>query len=249
MRILAVHAHPDDIETLAAGTLALLSLAGHAVTIATLTAGECGSVEDEPAATARIRQGEAASAAALIGAAYRCAGLPDLGVFNDDPARRRTTELVRAAAPDIVIAPAPADYHPDHEAASLLVRDACFAASAPGYRTGEAAPLDAIPALYFVEPIGGRDREGVAFAPDFAVDITATMATKRRMLEQHRSQIAWLARQHGIKDFTAGVAAQSARRGAAFGVAFAEGFRQYRHAPYPREGRLQALLGGALLTP
>src|ERR1700735_3009771 len=129
--ILAVHAHPDDIEHPAAGALATLAAGGPAIRIATLTAGECGSAETDLAATGRIRKAEAAAAAALIGADYRCADLPDLGVFNDDPSRRAVTELIRWAAPDIVIAASPADYHPDHEAASVLVRDACFASSVP----------------------------------------------------------------------------------------------------------------------
>src|SRR6185437_9251497 len=93
--ILAIHAHPDDIETLAAGTLALLAECGHRIVIATATAGEGGATETSPEETARIRIAEAAAAAALIGAEYRCAGLPDLGVFNDDAGRRRITEVVR----------------------------------------------------------------------------------------------------------------------------------------------------------
>ncbi|MDB5479686.1 MAG: family carbohydrate esterase [Caulobacteraceae bacterium] len=246
--ILAVHAHPDDVETLAAGTLAILARLGHAITIATLTAGECGSVEDDAAETARIRRREAATAAAMIGAAYDCVGLPDLGVFNDDASRRAVTELLRRKGPEIVITSAPADYHPDHEATSLLVRDACFAASAPGYRTGEASPLPGIPHLYFMDPIGARDRDGVPARPDFGVDIGGVMETKRRMLSAHQSQKSWLLKQHGITDFTAGMEAQSARRGRDFGVAFAEGFRHYRHPPYPRDPLLQALLG-AILTP
>src|SRR5579872_1429708 len=123
--ILALHAHPDDIETLAAGTLALLAQLGHRIAIVTATAGDCGSAETGPEETARIRQREAAAAAAVIGAEYRCAGLSDLAVFNDDVSRRKITELVRWARPDVVITSAPADYHPDHEATSILVRDAC----------------------------------------------------------------------------------------------------------------------------
>ena len=129
--ILAFHAHPDDIEHLAAGALALLAKDGHRITIATATAGEGGSTEHGPEETARIREAEAAASAAIIGAAYRCVGLADLAVFNDDASRRRVTETVRLVAPDIVITASPADYHPDHEATSALVRDACFAASVP----------------------------------------------------------------------------------------------------------------------
>jgi LmbE family N-acetylglucosaminyl deacetylase len=246
-RILAVHAHPDDIETLAAGTLAILAGRGHEITVATLTAGECGSVEDDPARTARVRTREAAEAASMIGAAFHWAGLADLGIFNDDASRRAVTELLRRNRPEIVITSAPADYHPDHEATSLLVRDACFAASAPGYRTGEAPPLPAIPHLYFMDPIGGRDREGVPARLDFAVDIGAVMERKRRMLSAHQSQKDWLLKQHGVTDFTAGMEAQSARRGRDYAVAFAEGFRHYRHPPYPHGPLLQSLLQGVLL--
>ncbi|HEX3920241.1 MAG TPA: PIG-L family deacetylase [Caulobacteraceae bacterium] len=244
--ILAVHAHPDDIETLGAGTLALLAAQGHRIVIATATAGEGGAVETTPEETARIRMAEAAAAAAVIGADYRCADFPDLGVFNDDASRRRMTELVRAAQADIVITAAPVDYHPDHEAVSVLVRDACFASSVPNYRTGPAAVLAAIPHLYFMDPIGGRDREGLRIRPDFGVDITPVFEIKRRMLLAHASQVAWVAKQHGIADYTGSMQAWGRRRGRDFGVEYAEGFRHYRHEPYPRTPALEELLGDAV---
>jgi N-acetylglucosamine malate deacetylase 1 len=245
--ILAVHAHPDDIEHLAAGTLAILAGKGHTVRIATLTAGECGSAETDLAATGRIRKAEAAAAAGLIGADYRCADLPDLGVFNDDPSRRAVTELIRWATPDLVIAASPADYHPDHEAASQLTRDACFAASVPNYRTGLAKALEAIPHLYFMDPIGGRDREGRKVVADFGADIAGGFALKQRMLSAHVSQAEWVARQHGIADHLGSMEAWSRRRGRDFARPLAEGFRQYRHEPYPKTPALQDLLGDALL--
>ena len=247
--ILAIHAHPDDIETLGAGALALLAKAGHAVTLVTLTAGEGGATDTTPAETARIRKAEATAAAAIIGANYRCGDLPDLGVFSDDASRRRVTELIRWARPDMVITSSPADYHPDHEATSQLVRDACFASSVPNYRTGEVRALDAIPHLYFMDPIGGRDRDGVPVVPEFGADIAAVFETKRAMLAAHESQIRWVARQHGIPDQVASLEKWARRRGRDFGVEMAEGFRQYRHQPYPNTPLLQELLGQALLTP
>ncbi|MBL8772090.1 MAG: PIG-L family deacetylase [Phenylobacterium sp.] len=247
-RILAVHAHPDDIEMLAAGALALLARSGHHVTLVTATAGDCGSAEHEPQETARIRMAEAAEAAALIGADYRCLGLPDLGVFSDDPTRRRVTELLREVRPDVVIASSPVDYHPDHEAIGLLVRDACFAAPVPNYRTGDAAPLEGIPHLYLCDPIGGHDRTGGRVDPEFGADVAAAFETKRAMLACHRSQAAWVAKQHGIDDHGASMEAWTRRQGRLFGVELAEGFRQYRHQPYPTTPRLQELLGGALLA-
>ena len=231
--ILAIHAHPDDVELLIAGTLTLLAKAGHRVAIVTATAGEGGAIGCSAAETAAIRRREAAASAALIGARYECLGLPDLGVFNDDPARRAITGAVRAAAPDLVLAPSPADYHPDHEAVSALARDACFAAAVPNYPAGAAPPLDAVPHLYFVDPVGGRDREGARVAAEFGVDIGEVMATKRAMLACHASQVDWEARQHAIADPVAEMEAWSRRRGAEFGAALRRGPAPLSRPPVP----------------
>jgi len=246
-RILAVHAHPDDSEMLCAGTLALLAKQGHHITIATLTAGDCGSVEMTAAETGKVRRKEAAAAAAIIGADYVCAGFGDLCVFNDDASRRRTTELLRTARPDIVITAAPADYHPDHEETSMLVRDAAFAASVPNYQTGVAPALAAIPHLYFMDPIEGRDRSGTSIVPDFCVDVTAFFEKKRAMLAAHASQRNWVLKQHQVDDYLGAMERWTAKRGAQFSVAYAEGFRQYTDTPYPRGKLLQELVGSTLL--
>src|ERR1700761_7314017 len=201
--ILAIHAHPDDIETLGAGTLALLATKGHRITIATMTAGDCGATDTSLEETARIRRAEAAAAAALIGADYHCVGRPE-----------------------IVITGSPADYHPDHEATSILVRDACFAAPVPNYKTGPSAVLETIPHLYFMDPIEGRDRTGLKIMPEFGVDISAQIATKRAMLEKHVSQFGWVAKQHDLDDYTGAMDRFSIKRGEMFGVAYAEGYRQ-----------------------
>jgi len=167
--------------------------------------------------------------------------------YADDRSRRAVTELIRWAAPEVVIAASPADYHPDHEAASELARDACFAASVPNYRTGPAAALATIPHLYFMDPIGGRDRQGQRIVADFGVDIAGGFALKQQMLSAHVSQAQWVARQHGIADHLGSMEAWSRRRGRDFGAPFGEGFRQYRHEPYPKAPRLQALLGAAVV--
>jgi len=156
--ILAVHAHPDDLDILAEGTLRLLGDAGHVVVLATATAGEGGSAEFDPAETGRIRQAEAAASAALLKASYYCLGFSDLGVFNDDTSRRAVTELLRTVRPDLVITASPVDYHPDHEAISVLVRDACFAGPVANYRTGPARALEGIPA--FTSPTLSADATG-----------------------------------------------------------------------------------------
>ncbi len=246
MRIVCIHAHPDDAEILAGGTLALLAESGHSITIVSMTPGDCGSTVHGAEEIAAIRRKEAAQSASLIGAGYVCAEFRDMAIFNTDDARRRVTELIRKARPDIVLTAAPVDYHCDHEATSVLVIDACFAASAPNYATTalDAAPaLAAIPHVYLVDSIGGVDRFGAAVEPDFVVDVTTTFETKRRMLATHASQREWLKKQHGIADPVEAMERWTRARGALVGIDFGEGFRRYAGHPYPESPLLEELLG------
>src|SRR4051795_9988017 len=71
-RILAIHAHPDDVEFQCAGTLALLCQRGCHVIIATMTPGDCGTAEYDAETISAIRRAEAKAAADLIGAEYHC---------------------------------------------------------------------------------------------------------------------------------------------------------------------------------
>lgn len=248
-RVLAIHAHPDDVENLCAGTLALLKGLGHRITIATVTAGDCGAIDTDNETTARIRKGEAAAAARIIGAEYMCLDVPDLSVFVNDPTRRKVTEAIRIAQPQLVITASPVDYHPDHEATSALVRDACFAAPVPNYKTGTAKILADIPHLYFCDPIAGRDRDNNKVMAEFAVDVAPFFELKKAMLREHESQAAWEKKQHGLDDYVEAMAAWTKRRGRHFGIGFAEGFRQYRTHPYPSTPLLQELVGGVLVSP
>lgn len=245
-RILAIHAHPDDVEILAGGTMALLARSGHDLTIVTMTPGDCGSAELGPDAIAEIRRNEAAAAAALIGARYRCAEFRDLSIFSDDSSRRRIVEILRWARPDVVLTAAPVDYMADHEATSALVRDGCFAAPAKNYATGQteaSPPLAAIPHLYYMDPIGGVDLEDRPAAADFFVDVSRTFAVKREMLAKHASQREWLFRHHGIDDYLDTMERWTRSAGARGCIELAEGFRHYRGHPYPQTPLLEELLG------
>jgi LmbE family N-acetylglucosaminyl deacetylase len=216
------------------------------VTIATMTPGDCGSAEHDCETIAEIRRNEAKAAAALIEADCLCLEFRDLAIFNDDDSRRRVTEALRRTRPDLILTAPPVDYLCDHEMTSLLVRDACFAASCPNYTTRQwepAPPLSKIPHLYFVDALEGNDREGHPLSVDFYVDISNVFDVKRRMLACHASQREWLLRQHGMDEYLESQAKWSAHRGAEIGVAQAEGFRQYRGHPYPQDNLLLRLLG------
>src|SRR5438445_1147052 len=127
--VLAILAHPDDAEFLCAGTLIRLKREhGFDVHIASMTPGDCGSAEHDSQAIARIRRGEGAAAAALIGATYHCLEEMDLLVFYSDRAMEKVTRLLRLVQPSIVLTHSPADYMLDHEMTSTIVRAAAFAA-------------------------------------------------------------------------------------------------------------------------
>ncbi|HEY2251370.1 MAG TPA: PIG-L family deacetylase [Planctomycetaceae bacterium] len=246
-RILAIHAHPDDVEFQCAGTLARLKQAGCTIMIATMTAGDCGSAELCPAEISRIRRAEARAAADLLGADYMCLEFHDLAIVHDNDGRRRVTEAVRQARPDIVLTAPPVDYMSDHEMTSRLVRDACFGASAPNYMTQQwepAPPLGRIPHLYYVDAIEGIDYFGHPISPEFVVDVSATFDLKLKMLACHASQREWLMRQHGIDEYIESCKKWSGKRGSEIGVAFGEAFIQHKGHPYPHDNALVELLAG-----
>ncbi len=244
MRIASIHAHPDDAEILAGGTLALLSKLRHEIVIVTLSAGDCGSMLHAPDEIASIRKAEAAASAALIGATYRWGGFRDLSIFSDDASRRLVTALLRDLRPDIVLTAAPRDYLSDHEATSQLVRDACFAAPIPNYAAPtESAPLAAIPHLYFMEPIDAAESR---VSPDFTVNVASAMETKRAMLAAHQSQRQWLRQQHGMDDYIRQMEDWTRACGARAGTVWGEAFRHYKVHPYPQQPLLQQLLSDYL---
>jgi LmbE family N-acetylglucosaminyl deacetylase len=216
-----------------------------------MTPGDGGSSDLPPDAIAAVRRKEAAQSAALIGATYQCAEFRDLAIFNDDSSRRRVVELLRRVQPALILTSSPVDYLCDHEATSQLIRDACFAAPVPNYRTGvvdPAPPLAAIPHLYFMDAIGGVDREGRPVPPDFFVDVSAHFATKKAMLAEHRSQREWLFRHHGIDDYLELMERWTRENGLRAGVEFAEGFRRYKGHPYPQSPLLEDLLGTLVIA-
>jgi LmbE family N-acetylglucosaminyl deacetylase len=244
-RILAIHAHPDDVEFQCAGTLARLGKLGHHITIATMTAGDCGSAELGPAEISNVRRQEARAAADLLGADYFCLEFQDLGIVHDNDCRRRVTEALRRARPDIVLTAPPVDYMCDHEMTSRLVRDACFAAPVPNYKTLQWEPavrLNQIPHLYYVDAIEGIDYFGNPQKPEFIVDVSTTFELKLKMLACHASQRNWLFQQHGIDEYLESCKKWSAKRGKEIGVAFGEAFVQHQGHPYPHDNLLSALL-------
>ena len=175
--ILAIGAHPDDIELIAGGTLARAQMLGRSTAILDLAAGEMAS-----RGTPELRAKEAASAAKVMGVTAReNAGFPDGGIQNTPQTRAKVALVIRRLQPKVVITHSLHGRHPDHPIVAQLVRDACFVAGlkkiepdTPAYR-----PLKVIHALSFRE-----DNQ----KPTFVVDISESFDRKLQAIACYKSQ-------------------------------------------------------------
>jgi N-acetylglucosamine malate deacetylase 1 len=219
VRVLAVGAHPDDLEILCGGTLARYVREGHAVTMCHASGGDRGSFTGTREEVARTRAGEARRAAEIAGADYVSLGLSDAEIAAGDPRQRRLViDLVRDARPDVIITHAPTDYMSDHNEISKLVFDCSFHATLPLLET-ERPHHDAVTPIYYMDTLMGLD-----FTPTEYVDISETIDTKVAMLEAHASQLTWLRERDGV-DIVANMKTVAAYRGLQCSVPYAEGFR------------------------
>ena len=241
--VLAIMAHPDDVEFTCAGTLALLQQRGWEIHIATLTAGDAGSEELDPAEISRIRRHEAAASAALLSGEYHCLECQDGFIAYDRPTLLKVIRVVREARPAIVFAPSPSDYLVDHEIVSALVRTAVFFGGVPNVKTAPFAPHGPVPCLFYADAVGAADQYGAALKPSFVVDISETIEIKAQMLSCHRSQRDWLQKQHGIDEYLRIMREMSSQCGQLAEAEFGEGFRQHLGHGYPRINQLELELG------
>jgi LmbE family N-acetylglucosaminyl deacetylase len=242
--ILSLMAHPDDAEFLCAGTMArLVAEHGWEAHIATMTPGDAGSAELGPEKIARVRREEGRKAAALIGGAFHCVEERDMRVFYCEPTLEKVVRLFREVRPHVVITHSPTDYLLDHEVTSTLGRAAAFDAPMRNVFMGHGHVMDAIPHLYYADPIEGKDMLGRDVEPAFCIDIGTTLELKAEMLCCHASQREWLLKHHGLDEYVAAMRDWAAARGRECGVAAAEGFRQHLGHGYPQDNLLGELLG------
>ena len=224
MRVLAVGAHPDDIEVLCAGTLARYAKEGHHVTMAYVMNGNMGHMVIPADELAEIRREEARRAAEVIGADFIWMGIDDELIVDDIPTRMKFVEMVRQARPDVVLTHYPEDYIMGHRRTSSLVFEGTFLASVPHAET-ESPVHDRVPPIFHMDT-----PTGMGFLPTEWVDITETMETKKEMLLQHQSQLKWL-KDHDDIDVVETMTAAARYRGLQVGVGYAEGFRQVLQWP------------------
>jgi LmbE family N-acetylglucosaminyl deacetylase len=230
LRVLAVGAHPDDIELGCAGTLARCVQRGDEVTVAVICRGDTASTGLDPEELSAVRSREAQESARVLGAQIIHIGLPDYGVGINNHVRRIFIDIVRKTNPDAVLTHYSKDYSLDHNNTFALMRDATLAATVRNVIT-DLEPIPKIPKLYMMEPFGGH-----GFLPTEYVDITETFKIKLKMLECHRSQMEWVKTRGGM-DFAEYIQTVARFRGYQCQVRYAEGFRPddtWAHVPAER---------------
>lgn len=178
--ILAIGVHPDDVELGCAGTLIKHINMGYKVGILDLTHGELGT-----RGTGELRLVEAENAKNIIGAAVRInLGLKDGFFQNDEANQLKIIEIIRKYKPDVLLANAPDDRHPDHGRAAQLTYDAYFLAGLPKIETTfEGINQQSWRPKSFYHYIQAK-----YLKPDFVVDVSPYFEQKMESIFAYKSQ-------------------------------------------------------------
>jgi len=224
MKVLAIGAHPDDIELLCAGTLSLCRKRGDEVTICHACNGNKGSLEYSSEEIARIRRKEAIASAEVIGAKSIWGGFADGEIVVDLKSRIQVIDIIRQSDPDLIITHSPSDYHSDHINISKLVFEATYLACIKLWETNYPG-TSKIPVLYYMDTLAG-----VNFIPNEYVDVSETIGDKVSMMLKMESQLSFLKEMHNT-DAEEFIKIVAKYRGFQAGVPYAEAFAQQKMYP------------------
>ena len=189
LRVIAFGAHPDDCDGRAGGLAAKYAAAGHLVKFVSVTNGDAGHHEQGGGALAKRRRAEALEAGRRIGIEYEVLDNHDGELLPTLEVRRQIIRKIREWQADIVLAPRPNDYHPDHRNTGILVQDAAYTVTVPNLVTDAPALRKNPVFLYFAD----RFTRPQPFRPDVVVAIDDVIDKKIDMLDAHVSQMyEWL---------------------------------------------------------
>lgn len=249
--VLAIAAHPDDIEFVMGGTLLLLGSNGWELHYLNLSTGNLGSTTRSPAKTAQVRRREARAAAQELGAVWHAPFCNDLEIFYDGRTLRRLAAVIRAVAPDAILTHSPQDYMEDHMNTCRLAVTAGFVRAMPGYQTvPKTRPVQKPVTIYHANPHGLRDGLRRRVHPGAFVDTTTVQQRKSSALQCHRSQDQFLDATQGMSSYLQTMDDLSREVGALSGrFVHAEGWRRHLHWGFcgPDDDPLRAALGDRYL--
>ncbi len=220
--LLAIGAHPDDVELACSGTLLRHLGLGYTVGLLDLTLGELGT-----RGSAERRTAEAMEAARRMGAAFRTQLDLGDGFFEvEESALKAVVQVIRACQPTLVLANAPLDRHPDHARGAELVKRAAFLS---GLRRIETIGPDGLPQEAWRPKATYHYIQDEHLKPDVVVDISDYLEEKLALIKTFRSQFY---DPHSDepdspisgKDFLEFIVARAQDMGRPAGYAYAEGW-------------------------
>ena len=174
--VLAIGAHPDDVDMIAGGTVAKLVSRGKSVTILDLTRGEMGT-----RGTPELRREEALAAAKVLGVTDRIQlDLGDGRLEDNAESRRQLIEIIRELRPTVVMGHHWEDLHPDHIAAGWLLRSVMYPCGFANYPAG-GEPFRPSEFLFFMAHL--------PFTPSFVVETTGFQERKIEAVKCFASQL------------------------------------------------------------
>ena len=189
VRIIMIGAHPDDCDLKGGGTAAIFSSLGYAVKFVSVTNGDAGHQSQRGIELAKRRKAEATEAGRRLGITYDVLDNHDGTLVPSLEVRLQLIKEIREWNADIVIAPRPNDYHPDHRYTGILVQDAAYMVGVPNIAPGT-PPLKKNPVFLYFQDFFQRPNP---FRPDIAIDISTTINQKIMALDAHQSQVyEWL---------------------------------------------------------
>jgi LmbE family N-acetylglucosaminyl deacetylase len=190
LRIIAFGAHPDDCDNRFAGIATKLAARGHAVKFVSVTNGDAGHQSEGGGALAKRRRAEAAESGRRLGIAeYVTLDNHDGQLMPTVEVREQIIRLIREWKADIVLAPRPVDYHPDHRYTGVLIQDAAYMVMVPNIAPDTPALRKNPTFLYFEDGF----QKPQPFHPDLAIDISDVWNKKVDSLDAHASQYyEWL---------------------------------------------------------
>jgi LmbE family N-acetylglucosaminyl deacetylase len=189
LNIIAFGAHPDDCDQRAGGVGAMFAALGHRVRFVAVTNGDAGHQTQGGGALAARRRAEAQEAGRRIGVDYVVLDNHDGELLPTLDVRAQIIRQIRLWNADLVLAPRPNDYHPDHRYTGILVQDAAYMVVVPNVAPDTPALRRNPVFMYFQDNF----QKPQPFAPDVAVAIDEVIEKKIDMLDAHVSQMyEWL---------------------------------------------------------
>ena len=188
IRVIMIGAHPDDCDLKGGGTAAMFASLGCAVKFVSVTNGDAGHQTQGGGALAKRRMSEAKEAGKRFNVVYDVLDNHDGELLPTLDIRLQIIRKIREWN-DIVIAPRPNDYHPDHRYTGVLVQDAAYMVAVPNIAP-DVAPLKKNPVFLYFQDFFQRPNP---FRPDIAINITSVFDQKVHAMDAHESQMyEWL---------------------------------------------------------